>query len=93
MTTLFASIFLAAATSTNAWLADWDTPYGMPPFNELKVSEYVDAIKKGCELKQERIKLIVENKEEPTFKNTIVPYIFADKELTQASRVFGVLFR
>lgn len=92
MTTLFASVFLAAATSTNAWLADWDTPYGMPPFNELKVSEYVDAVKKGCELKQERIKLIVENKEEPTFKNTIVPYIFADKELTQASRVFGVLF-
>lgn len=92
MTTLFASIFLATTISTNPWLAEWDTPYGMPPFNELKVSEYVDAVKKGCALKQERIKVIVENKEEPTFKNTIVPYIFADKELTQASRVFGVLF-
>ena len=92
MTALIASIFLTAATiSTNSWLAEWDTPYGMPPFNELKVSEYVDAIKAGSELKQKRIKAIVENKEKPTFKNTIIPYVFAGKELSQASRVFGVL--
>ena len=92
MTALIASVFLTAATiSTNSWLAEWDTPYGMPPFNELKVSEYVDAIKAGSELKQKRIKAIVENKEKPTFKNTIIPYVFAGKELSQASRVFGVL--
>lgn len=93
MTTVIASAFFAASTLTgNTWTAQWDTPYGMPPFEELKVSEYVDAIKSAAEIKQKRIAAIVANKEAPTFENTVIPYIFADRELVQASRVFGTLF-
>ncbi len=92
MTAFIASAFLATSAATsNTWIAKWDTPYGMPPFKELKVSEYVDALKTASQLKQERIKAIVDNKEKPTFANTIVPYIFAGRELAQASRVFSAL--
>ena len=94
MTALIASVFLTAATiSTNSWLAEWDTPYGMPPFNELKVSEYVDAIKAGSELKQKRIKAIVENKEKPTFKNTIIPYVLQAKNLAKPAEFSAFFFR
>lgn len=93
MTTVIASAFFAASALTgNTWTDQWNTRYGLPPFEELKVSEYVDAIKAASEIKQKRIAAIVENKEKPTFENTVVPYILADRELTQASRVFGVLF-
>ena len=92
MTTIIASALFAASTFTNnTWIAEWNTPYGIPPFKELKVSEYVDALKTAAEIKQERIKAIVETKEKPTFKNTIIPYIFAGREMSQASRVFGAL--
>lgn len=93
MTAIIASAFFATtAVTSNPWIAEWDTPYGMPPFKELKICDYVNAIRTGVNLKQERIKAIAENKEAPTFKNTIIPYIYADKELTQASRAFGVQF-
>ena len=93
MTAIIASALLATSAATgNPWLAEWDTPYGMPPFKELKVSSYVDALKTAVDLKQKRIQAIVENKEKPTFQNTVAPYVFADRELTRASRVFGVLF-
>jgi hypothetical protein len=92
MTAIIASALLATSAATgNPWLAEWNTPYGMPPFKELKVSGYVDALKTAVDLKQKRIQAIVENKEKPTFQNTVAPYVFADRELTQASRVFGVL--
>jgi hypothetical protein len=93
MTAIIASaLFATTAVTSNPWIAEWDTPYGMPPFKELKICDYVNAIRTGVNLKQERIKAIAENKEAPTFKNTIIPYIYADKELTQASRAFGVQF-
>ena len=92
MTSIIASALFAASTFTNnTWISEWNTPYGIPPFKELKVSEYVGALKTAAEIKQERIKAIVATKEKPTFKNTIVPYIFAGKEMSQASRVFGAL--
>ena len=93
MTTIIASAFLgASAVAGNMWISEWRTPYGLPPFKDLDVSGYVDAVKAAVELKQERIKAIVETEEKPTFKNTIVPFVFADSELAQASRVFGALF-
>ena len=92
MTAIIASALLATSAATgNPWLAEWNTPYGMPPFKELKVSGYVDALKTAVDLKQKRIQAIVEKKEKPTFQNTGAPYVFADRELTRASRVFGVL--
>lgn len=93
MTAIIASaVFATSAVTGSAWTAEWNTPYGIPPFKELKVSEYVDAIKAASELKQKRIRAIVGNEEKPTFKNTVIPYMDAGNELARASRVFGTLF-
>lgn len=94
MTSLLSCAVLAATavTNGNTWLEKWDTPYGIPPFKELKASQYPDALRACSELKHKRIAAIVADKREPDFDNTIVPYIFASKEMTALSRVFGCIY-
>ena len=92
MTAIIASAILSvSAISNNTWFSEWKKPYGIPPFSSLKISQYTQAVKIASDLKQERIRKIVENKEAPTFENTIVPYIFADEELARIKRIFGIL--
>src|SRR5690554_2333365 len=59
---------------SNPFFSEWDTPYGVPPFDEIKEEHYLPAVKKGIEEHEAEIKAIVENQEEPTFENTILAY-------------------
>src|ERR1700733_11536147 len=45
---------------------------GYPRFDLVKTSELKSALMKGMELKRADIKVITDNKEKPTFENTIV---------------------
>jgi len=80
---------IAACTRTNPFLEAWDTPYGIPPFEKVKYSDYVPAIKAGISQQQEQIDAIIANQEAPTFENTIAPYELSGEIL---SKTIGVLF-
>jgi len=80
---------LAACTRTNPFFEAWDTPYGIPPYGEIKYSDYVPAIKAGIEQQQAQIDAIVANPEAPTFENTIAAYELSGDIL---SKTIGVLF-
>lgn len=80
---------LAACTRTNPFFEAWDTPYGIPPYGEIKYSDYVPAIKAGIEQQQTQIDAIVANPEAPTFENTIAAYELSGDIL---SKTIGVLF-
>ena len=58
-------------TEANILLQEFDTPYGVPPFEKIKTSDYRPAYKVAIAELQAEIKAIVENKEKPTFENTI----------------------
>jgi len=78
-----------ACTQKNPFLKEWDTPYGVPPFDEIKVTDYLPAVKAGIEEQKEEIEAIVSNTEAPTFENTIASYELSGKLL---SKVVGVLY-
>jgi len=72
----------------NPLLSEWDTPFGVPPFNKIKSEDYLPAIRKGIELHAAEVDLIVKNTEPPTFKNTIEAFEVSGAKLSKASRVF-----
>lgn len=78
-----------AADTDNPFLTEFETPYGTPDFNRIKVEHYEPAFLKGIEQQNQEIKAIVENPEEPTFENTIVAL---DNSGEILARVTGVFF-
>ncbi|WP_278560004.1 M3 family metallopeptidase [Phocaeicola plebeius] len=80
-----------AADTGNPFLSEFETPYGTPDFDRIKVEHYEPAFLKGIEQQNEEIKAIVENPEEPTFENTIVALDNSGEILARVSGVFFAL--
>ena len=80
---------LACCTEQNPFLKSWDTPYGIPPFDQIKTEDYLPAIKEGIAEHQKELSAIIDNAEAPTFENTIAAYDLSGQLLAKVS---GVLF-
>lgn len=78
-------------TGENPLLADWTTPYGIPPFEDVKLEHYMPAYLKAMEMHKAEIDAIVNNTEAPTFENTIVAYDNSGAMLDKISPVFSSL--
>jgi len=74
--------------ANNPFMKEWNTPYGVPPFEEIKTTDYLPAIQEGMRQQMENIQAICDCKEEPTFANTIIPYEYSGELLTKVSSVF-----
>lgn len=64
-------------------------PFGAPDFSKIKDAHYLPAIKAGVAEQRAEIKAIVENKQKPTFQNTILAY---EKSGRLLDRVKGIFF-
>ena len=80
-----------AADTDNPFLTEFQTPYGTPDFNRIKVEHYEPAFLKGIEQQNQEIKAIGENAEAPTFENTIVALDNSGEILARVSGVFFAL--
>ena len=93
MRKLFISVVAAMAviscTSKNPLLTEWDTPYGIPPFEQIKPSDYIPAVKEGIKQHKAELEAIINNPEAPDFKNTIEAAALSGQLL---ERVTAVLF-
>ena len=74
--------------ANNPFMKEWNTPYGVPPFEEIKTTDYLPAIQEGIRQQAENIQAICDSKEEPTFANTIIPYEYSGELLTKVAGVF-----
>lgn len=72
----------------NPFMEEWDTPYGVPPFDKIKPEHYLPAFEEGMKQQKENIDAIVNSTEEPTFANTIIPLEYSDELLNKVSMVF-----
>ena len=79
------------ADTSNPFLSEFETPYGTPDFDRIKVEHYEPAFLKGIKQQNEEIKAIVENPDEPTFENTIVALDNSGEILARVSGVFFAL--
>ena len=73
----------------NPFLSEWDTPYGIPDFEQIKEKHYVPAVEMGILQQQSEIDAIIANSEAPTFENVVVAY---ERSGSILDRVTMVLF-
>lgn len=71
----------------NPFLTEWDTPYGIPPFGEIELSDYIPAIKAGIEEHEAEVAAILANAEAPDFENTIAAYDLSGQTLNNVTAV------
>ncbi len=72
----------------NPFRTEWTTPYGVPPFAEIRDEHYLPAIKKGVLELRADIESIEKNPDAPTFDNTIVALDQAGASLNKVMNVF-----
>ena len=89
LTVMGAALMLASCNSSNVFLQEWDTPYGIPPFDKIKIADYMPAIKAGIEQQNAEIQAIIDNQEAPSFENTIAAM---DRSGAILEKVSNVLF-
>ena len=75
----------------NPFFQEWNTPYEVPPFLDIKDEHYMPAYEQGMKENLEEIDAIVNNPETPTFTNTIEELERTAKLLSKVGRVFSNL--
>ena len=72
----------------NPLLESFKTPFGVPPFQEIKLEHYLPAFQKAIQEHKEEIKAIAENPSPPTFENTIEAFDRSGALLRRVSAIF-----
>lgn len=78
----------ATKTESNPFFTEFQTEYGVPPFDKIKLEHYEPAFLKGIEEQNEQIQAIIDNADAPTFDNTIVALDNSSPMLNRVSAVF-----
>ncbi len=84
-------VLSCAAEVQNPFLSEFDTPFGVPPFDKIKEEHYIPAFQEGIRLQDVEIADIVDNTEQATFENTIEAIEASGKLLTRVANVFFAL--
>ena len=74
---------------TNPFFAEWDTPFGIPPFSQIADADYLPALREGIQQHNAEIQAIIDNPDAPSFDNVIAVF---DQSGTLLYKVAGVLF-
>lgn len=75
----------------NPFFSEWETPYGVPPFDKIESAHFMPALERGMSLHEAEIDAITSNNDDPTFENVILAYDASGQMLAQVSLVFGML--
>ena len=88
---LIFTIVMAAVSCNriNPFLTEWETPYGIPDFGQIKEKHYIPAIELGIRQQQSEIDAIIANSDAPTFENVVEAY---ERSGAILDRVANVLF-
>ncbi|MCZ6536778.1 MAG: M3 family metallopeptidase [Gammaproteobacteria bacterium] len=76
------------AIAGNPLLAEWDTPFGVPPFDLIEDEHYLPAMREGIKRTLAEIDQITANSDAATFANTLEALETAGGDLSRVSRVF-----
>ncbi len=93
---LILTIMISSCTQTeekdlitnNPLLQEWDTPYGVPPFDKIKDEHFEPAFEVAMQEQNGNIQAIIDNEEDPNFENTIEALEFSGLSLAKVGGVF-----
>jgi peptidyl-dipeptidase Dcp len=74
--------------SENPFFSTFQTPFEVPPFDKIDSVHFMPAFTEGMKRENEEIEAIVNNKEVPTFENTIMAFDRTGKLLMNVTKVF-----
>ncbi|HDR89997.1 MAG TPA: M3 family peptidase [Bacteroidetes bacterium] len=90
---MFAALLLVMSAckqeEINPFFQEWDTPFGVPPFDRIRVEHYMPAYLAAMEEHNKEIEDIVSNPEEPGFENTIVALDLSGQMLDKVRSTFS----
>ncbi len=72
----------------NPFFSEYNTKFNVAPFDKIKVAHYLPAFEKGIEEHNKEIEAIVNNPEEPDFKNTIEALEYSGELIKKTGDVF-----
>ncbi|WP_298064438.1 M3 family metallopeptidase [uncultured Rikenella sp.] len=77
-----------ADNRANPLLTEWDTPYGVPPFDRIRLEDYRPAVEQLIAEGRRTVDGIAAQTDSATFENTIVALEFAQQPLERTLNVF-----
>ena len=86
-----ASAAVAPFTQDNPFAKPSSLPMQAPPFDKIKDSDFQPALEEGIRQQQVEVRAIADNKDAPTFDNTIVALEKSGQMLIRVERVFFAL--
>ena len=80
-------IAAVSCSTSNPFLSEWDTPYGIPDFTKIQEAYYIPAIEAGIAQQESEIQAIIDNQDAPTFENVVEAYERSGAILDRVSMV------
>ena len=81
----------ADSDDVNPLLSEWDTPFGVPPFDQIEDQHFLPAMREAMAEHRSEIDAIVASDEAPTFENTIEAIERSGATLGRVASVFFAL--
>ena len=92
ITGLFLMVIILASCAgpeqDNPFFSEYNTPFGVPPFNLIENDHFLPAFKEGIKQQEAEIDAIINSPEPPTFENTIAAFDYSGMLLNQVGSVF-----
>ena len=85
------SVLPMAAQEASPFFQEWKTPFGVPPFAQIKEEHFLPAFKEGMSRQKAEVLAICASKEAPTFQNTVEALETSGAFLERVALVFGAL--
>lgn len=77
------------AQTDNPLLKEYDTPYGIAPFDKITLDNYREGFLRGMEEQKQEVEAIIRNRAVPDFENTIAALDQSGKLLRKVQSTFG----
>ena len=77
-----------SAPSRNPLLEPWDTPFGLPPFAEIRAEHFVPAFDVALPQHAAEIRAIAAATSKPTFANTVAAFDASGRDLVRIEMLF-----
>ena len=81
----------AQPDESNPFFKAWNTPFGVPPFEQIKNEHFLPAIQRAIEEQKREAEAIASRAEAPSFANTIAALDAAGELIQKVQGVFGNL--
>ncbi|MEG1864782.1 MAG: M3 family metallopeptidase [Alistipes sp.] len=75
----------------NPFFSEWETPFGVPPFDKIQPEHFLPAFERAMSLHDAQIDAITSCANAPTFDNVILAYDNSGQMLSQVGLVFSML--